>query len=186
VSSARKTLLALAVVALALTAVLAYMAIDREHLLNTAGHDITLPIVMLEPRDPHNGQLRLGFEISRLPSSLIEGPAPDKEGGAFFVTLKKDDGAWTAAKVTRDPPTESMPDRIVLKARRGRAWLSDAWISPQYSGIQGYFLPLGHGRKLEAMARDRRLAALVAVDKAGNVAIKGLIVDGELHEKPLF
>ena len=47
-------------------------------------------------------------------------------------------------------------------------------------------MPLGHGTELEVMARDRRLAALVAVDKAGNVAVKGLIVDGKLREKPLF
>ena len=110
--------------AVAATAVLAYMAIDQEQLLNTAEREITLPIAMLEPRDPFSGQLRLGFEISRLPSSLIEGPAPDKEGGVFFVTLvKKDDGVWKAAKVARDAPAESMPDCIVLKARWRRAWV---------------------------------------------------------------
>ena len=184
-NSAYKTLLALAAIALALTTVLAYMVTDREQLLNTAEREISLPIAMLEPRDPFSGQLRLGFEISRLPSSLIEGPAPDKEGGVFFVTLvKKDDGVWKATKVARDAPTASMPDHIVLKARRRHA--SDAWIFPQYYGTKDYFLPLGHGTELEVMARDRRLAALVAVDKAGNVAVKGLIVDGKLREKPLF
>jgi uncharacterized membrane-anchored protein len=127
VKPARKVLLALAVVALALTAVLAYMAVDGEHVVNTTGREITLPIVLLEPRDPFSGTLRLGFEISRLPSSLLDGPTPDK--------------------------------------------------------IDDYFLPMGQDSKLEAMARDRRLAALVAVDKAGNAAIKGLIIDGKLHTR---
>jgi uncharacterized membrane-anchored protein len=183
VNAARRILLALAVVALAVTAVIASMVINREHLVNTAESEIILPIAMLEPRDPFSGQLRLGFEISRLPSSLIEGIAPDKEGGVLFVTLvKNDDGTWKAAKVTRNAPKASMPDRIVLKARGRRAWLSGAWIFPQYCGTKDYFLPLGHGFELEVMARDRRLAALVAVDKAGKVAIKRLIVDGKPRE----
>ena len=79
-NSARKILLALAV-ALALIAVLAYMAIDREQLVNTTEHEITLPIAMLEPRDPFNGQLRQGFEISRLPSSLIEAQRRTRRAG---------------------------------------------------------------------------------------------------------
>jgi hypothetical protein len=35
--------------------------------------------------------------------------------------------------------------------------------------------------------RDRKLAVLIAVDKGGKAAIKGLIIDGKLqYEEPLF
>jgi uncharacterized membrane-anchored protein len=52
-------------------------------------------------------------------------------------------------------------------------------------GIESYFVPQGEGPRLEALARNRKLAALVAVDKSGNAAIKGLIIDGELqYEEP--
>jgi uncharacterized membrane-anchored protein len=54
-------------------------------------------------------------------------------------------------------------------------------------GIESYFVRQGMGPKLEAMARERKLAALVAVDKSGTAAIKGLIIDGKLqYEEPLL
>ena len=52
-------------------------------------------------------------------------------------------------------------------------------------GIESYFVPEGEGSRLEALARNRKLSVLVAVDNAGNAAIKGLIIDGKLqYEEP--
>ena len=54
-------------------------------------------------------------------------------------------------------------------------------------GIESYFVPEGQGKRLEALAREKRMAALIAVDARGNAAIKGLIIDGKLqYEEPLF
>ena len=54
-------------------------------------------------------------------------------------------------------------------------------------GIESYFVPQGEGPRLEALARNRKLAALVAVDKGGNAAVKGIIIDGKLqYEEPLI
>jgi uncharacterized membrane-anchored protein len=48
-------------------------------------------------------------------------------------------------------------------------------------------VPEGNGRELEALARDKKLAAVVAVDGGGHAAIKGLMIDGKLaYEEPLF
>ena len=48
-------------------------------------------------------------------------------------------------------------------------------------------MPEGQGRKLEALARERKFATLLAVDGEGNAAINGLLVDGALqYEEPLF
>ena len=54
-------------------------------------------------------------------------------------------------------------------------------------GIESYFVPEGQGKRLEDLAREKKLAALIAVDARGNAAIKGLIIDGVLqYEEPLF
>jgi len=54
-------------------------------------------------------------------------------------------------------------------------------------GIESYFVPEGTGKALETQVRDRRIAALVAVDRGGNSAIKGLKVDGKtIYEEAPF
>ncbi|MBO0763676.1 MAG: hypothetical protein J2P50_03665 [Hyphomicrobiaceae bacterium] len=53
--------------------------------------------------------------------------------------------------------------------------------------IESTFGSQGEGRRLEAPSRERKLQVLVCLDKAGNAAIKGLIIDGKLqYEEPLF
>jgi len=54
-------------------------------------------------------------------------------------------------------------------------------------GIERYFVPEGQGLRLETLAREKKMATLIAVDAKGNAAIKGLIIDGTLqYEEPLF
>ena len=112
-----RIVLTLVIVALAQTGVLAGMVVDRVRLLKT-GREITLPIVPVDPRDLFRGQyVRLGYDISRVPVRLLEGPLP-KPNAAFYVTLeRKPDGAWVPIKLSRTRAEESSPDRIVLKAR---------------------------------------------------------------------
>jgi uncharacterized membrane-anchored protein len=185
----RKTLIALAAVALAQTAVLAYMVIDRVQLLRT-GREITLPIEPVDPRDIFRGEyVRLGYPAARVALAPADG-VPVKRNEALYVVLEKaGEDAWRPVEVTRKLPRGGNPSRIVLKAR-------SLWDAPVYAdwrgatvkyGIEAYFVRQGEGPKLEAMARDRKLAVLVAVDGAGNSAIKGLIIDGKLqYEEPLF
>lgn len=188
-ASRNKILLSLAILALAHTAVLAYMVVDRVQLLKS-GREITLPIVPVDPRDLFRGEyVRLGYAVGTVPVRLLEGPAP-RENEAFYVVLeKKPDGVWQSVKVTSSMPQETSPDRIVLKARAAYGWprgSTDASVRVRY-GIESYFVPEGQGKKLEALAREKKLATLVAVDTRGNAAIKGLIIDGALqYEEPLF
>ena len=54
-------------------------------------------------------------------------------------------------------------------------------------GIESYFVPEGTGRALEAHLREIRIEAVLAVGRDGDVAIKGLKVDGKLvAEEPLL
>ena len=189
-STSRKLLLSLAIVALAQTTVLAAMVIDRVRLLSS-GREITLPIVPVDPRDLFRGEyVRLGYDVGRVPTRLLEGPAPGPNTG-FYVTIEKNaDGAWQPVKVTRDLPRETSPDRVALKGRTAFDWV--LWTSPNAThqvryGIESYFVPEGEGKRLETTAREKRMAALIAVDAKGNAAIKGLVIDGQLqYEEPLF
>ena len=188
-TAARKILLSLAILALAQTAVLAAMVIDRVRLLG-GGREITLPIVPVDPRDLFRGEyVRLGYGISTLPVRLLEGPRPASNAAFYVVLEKQSDGTWQAVRMSRTKPQEASPDRVVLKART-RYWPTnpapDGSVWVRY-GIESYFVPEGQGRRLENLAREKKLAALLAVDSAGNAAIKGLVIDGTLqYEEPLF
>jgi len=186
-----RILLSLAIVALAQTTVLGWMVIDRVRLFAT-GREITLPVVPVDPRDLFRGEYaRLAYDVGSVPLWLLEGPRP-RANAPFYVVLKKmPDGSWQAVKMTSELPQEpASPDRIALKARSSYAWPQDGpretTVRVRY-GIESYFVPEGQGRKLEALARERKLATLIAVDGKGNAAIKGILVDGVLqYEEPLF
>jgi uncharacterized membrane-anchored protein len=185
-----KLVWALAIIALAQTGVLATMVIDRVRLLKS-GREITLPIIPVDPRDLFRGEyVRLGYEAGTVPVRLLEGREPRRNAAFYVVLEKKEGGAWQAVKATRKMPQETSPDRIVLKARADHGWpqrgSTNATMRVRY-GIESYFVPQGQGPKLEALARNKKLAALLAVDARGNAAIKGIIIDGVLqYEEPLF
>ncbi len=180
----RKLLIALAIVALAQTGVLAAMVVDRTLLLKT-GREIVLPIVPVDPRDLFRGEyVRLGYDISNVPAMLLVGPAPARNS-AFYVTLEKNpQGGWTPVRASAARPNETNPDRIVLKARSRFPFPASTRVT---YGIESYFVPEGQGRRLEVQAQEKRMAARIAVDARGNAAIKGLIIDGvQQYEEPLF
>jgi uncharacterized membrane-anchored protein len=189
-TASRKILLACAIVALVQSGVLAAMVIDRVRLLSS-GREITLPIIPVDPRDLFRGEfVRLGYDIGRVPAGLLEGPAP-RRNSAFYVVIERNaEGTWTPVKVTRAMTQETSPDRVVLKGRPTSSWVS--WDAPRNVhqvryGIESYFVPEGQGKRLEDLAREKRMAALVAVDRNGNSAIKGLIIDDKLqYVEPLF
>ncbi len=183
--STRNTLLALTVVALAQTAVLAYMVVDRV-LLVRSGREIVLPIVPVDPRDLFRGEyVRLSYGISRVPMTLADGSLSRRNEVLYVIVEKKaGDGAWQVASATRAFPGDLNPEQFVLK---GRSLFGNSTIATVHYGIESYFVPQGEGPRLETLARNRKLATLVAVDNAGNAAIKGIIIDGKLqYEESLF
>src|SRR5581483_692780 len=72
-TTTRKLLLSLAILAFAQTGVLAYMVADRVTLLRS-GRTITLPIIPVDPRDLFRGEyVRLGYAVSTVPLRQLEG-----------------------------------------------------------------------------------------------------------------
>jgi uncharacterized membrane-anchored protein len=186
----RRIWLALGIVALAQTAVLAGMVIDRVRLLRT-GREITLPVVPVDPRDFFRGEyVRLGYDVARIPQQLLSGPAPAANAPFYVVLDRTDAGPWHPVGVTRDWPDSVPASGIVLKARSSYPW--PAAPSPTHTqwvryGIESYFVPQGQGPELETLAREKKLSAMVAVDSRGNAAIKALLVEGrDKLQDPLF
>jgi uncharacterized membrane-anchored protein len=166
------------------------MVVDRVRLLST-GREIVLPIVPVDPRDLFRGEyVRLGYDVARVPVSLLEGPPPDRNA-PFYVTLAMKDGAWQVAKASRFYPAATNPEQVVLTARANQAWPQGTarpnTVQFARYGIESYFVPEGEGLRLEKLATQKKLAARIAVDGRGNAAIKGLIIDGVTqYEEPLF
>ena len=109
---------------------------------------------------------------------LLRRPAEDP---GRQLAGRQDDARFPAGTLTRSHRAQ---------ARTTYAWpesgSSETAVRLRY-GIESYFLPEAQGRKLEALAREKKLATLLAVDGEGNAAIKGLVVDGALqYEEPLF
>ncbi len=188
-SSPNKIWLAVAAVALAQSAVLGWMIWNRTTLLQT-GREIVAEVIPVDPRDFFRGDyVILGYTFSNVPDVGL--PAGTKTGDVVYTTLKKGDGSkWDVAAVTRDYPATVGPDQIVLKARA-----EYVYVGPQPNqltgrlayGIESYFVPEGTGLKIEQQVRDHKIDAVLAVSQTGEVAIKGLIVDGKrVHDEPLL
>ena len=184
-SMSRMTLGLVAVAAIQL-GVLGWMVWDRIALLKH-GREITLPIIPVDPRDLFKGDyVRLAFPVSRVPASVIEGERP-AANTRFFVTLeKKADGEWVPVKLAGVRSTDANPDRITLEARTRYSQGAGPTFDVVY-GIERYYVPEGKGLVLEDMARDKKLAVVLAVDAKGRAAIKGLVIDGKrVYDEPLL
>jgi uncharacterized membrane-anchored protein len=182
----RRRWLAVGAVAVAQSAVLGFMVWDRVQLLKH-GREIVLPIIPVDPRSLFRGDyVRLNYGLSRVPGSLIEGSLG--RGAAVYVAIARGaDGVWTSVKAARALDAAGGPEAIVLKGRIEHGGGGDGRDAFVRYGIEKYFVPEGKGRELEALARDKKLAAVVAVDGGGHAAIKGLMIDGTLaYEEPLF
>lgn len=185
----RNLWLGLAAVAAVQAAVLGWMIWERAHLL-ASGREVVLEVVPVDPRSLFRGDyVTLGYQMSRL--AVPSGTPRPKRGDDIYVTLQKGEGdTWTVAGSSAQPPAVQNADQIVLKGRVDYATTgsdqSPAQTFVRY-GIESFFVPEGTGRELEALVREKKLSALIAVDGQGNAGIKGLIVDGKrVYEEPLL
>ena len=177
--------------AVLLTGILGWMVVDRVRLLRS-GREIVLPIRPVDPRDLFKGDYaRLGFDISPIDATLMPAPEPLPPNVIYqrtapktvFVTLEQQtDESWKPVAVAERLPGAVPANRIVLKGR------TESWDRRRVSyGIERYFVPEGTGGRIEELARTSKLSAIVAVDRKGNAAIKGLVTDGKrIYEEPLF
>ena len=178
---------ALAAIAILQIGILGSMVAGRVRLLQT-GREIVLPIQPVDPRDLFKGDyVRLGYTISSVPFQALAGNEP-RYGKPAYVTIEPQaDGNWSVARLTARYPDQVPTGHIVLKARHERWADWSHWPSRVRYGLERYYVPEGKGPGIEKLARDKKLAAIVAVDARGNAAIKGLSIDGQrVYDEPLF
>lgn len=190
--SARLFAIALAFVALAQTAALAWMIGERVRMLKS-GREMVLDIIPVDPRSLFRGDyVRLSFPISRLKSPGVIVPEGRlKRETPVYVTLKHSDGVWRPTRLDLTPPAIAADrDVVFLAGRIGSDWTNkrkgERTIGVRY-GIERYFVPEGEGKRLEKLVRNKKMQVLLSVTNDGRAAIKGLIIEGKLQiEEPLF
>jgi uncharacterized membrane-anchored protein len=181
--------LAVAAVALAQSAALGWMIWNRTALLQT-GREIVAEVIPVDPRDFFRGDyVVLGYTFTNVPDAGL--PDGTKKGDVVYATLKKGEGSkWDVAAITRGYPATVAPDQVVLKARAEYVYpgpTANQLTGRLTYGIESYFVPEGTGLKIEQQVRDHKIDAVLAVSQTGEVAIKGLIVDGKrVHDEPLL
>ncbi|MBS0242223.1 MAG: GDYXXLXY domain-containing protein [Proteobacteria bacterium] len=188
IALARKPSFRFAATALILTGILSGMVIGRIRLL-ASGREIELAIRPVDPRDLFKGDYaRLGYEIATLDRKLVPEPTPEKRPASLvphtvYVTLEQQpDQAWKAVGVSDKLMQATAPNRVVIKGTT----VPNNPLVVRY-GIERYFVPEGSGGDIEQLAREKKLKALVAIDKSGNAAIKGLVADGRrVYVEPLL
>jgi uncharacterized membrane-anchored protein len=206
----RKWLVAGIAAAALQTAAIGWIVWDRISLLKN-GREIVLPIIPVDPRSLFRGDyVILDYPVSAVAANLMSSTMKSARPANFYVTLKKTDGEWEPVAFS-EKPQASDANQITLKARMRYGWSESTRRRPvapsgtstgsatatpvtppdlvynvRY-GIESYFVPEGKGLALEALAREKKLAAVIAVDARGNSAIKGLMIDGKLqYEEPLL
>jgi uncharacterized membrane-anchored protein len=197
-----KAALGLAVVAGTQTAAIGWMVTDRITLLKT-GKEIVLPIVPVDPRSLFRGDyVRIDFPVTMVSSALFPKDEKPRRAGPVFVTMQRQDAgdskgdgpAWKPVAVSATRPTAapaSGPEQAVMQGRLAHNWWPGNSGTPQQVrinyGLERYYVPEGKGLELENAARNKKLAVVIAVDRQGRSAIKGLIIDGKLaYEEPLL
>lgn len=188
----RNLWLAVAAVALGQAAVLGWMIWDRTSLL-ASGREIVLEVIPVDPRSLFRGDyVILGYDISRF--KLPAGSTPPGRNAPFYVTLRKGEGSnWQAVAGATEPPAQVGADEVVIRGRveyatnPGPDQRQEPVVVGLNYGIESFFVPEGTGRELEKMVGDKKLSALIAVDAAGQAAIKGLISEGKrIYDEPLL
>jgi uncharacterized membrane-anchored protein len=182
-----KSWLAIAIVGLVQTVVLAGMVYGRVTLLND-GREITTEVIPVDPRDLFRGDyVILGYAFGR---DQVPVPEGTRRGDRIYVTLREaapEQWEVVSASADRLPPPD--PSNVVLSGIVD--YLYEAQGQPPKAqiryGIESYFVPEGTGRALEQKVRDKKISAVLSVGASGEVAIKALVVDGQrVHQEPWF
>jgi uncharacterized membrane-anchored protein len=190
--------LAAILVCLLQTGAIAALIINRAMLL-TQGREIVLTVVPVDPRDLLRGDyVRLGYDISRIPASLLLASRRPGEGKTVYVTLERQTQSegekWVPVAASPEPPAApEAENRIVLRGTMDWSWFWFAANDPFRStaahvkyGIESYFVPENTGGDLEKATRNGGVKAVLSVSRNGAAAIKGIIVDGVRHDVSLL
>ncbi|MDX5382792.1 MAG: GDYXXLXY domain-containing protein [Rhodobacterales bacterium] len=173
---------AIITVALVQTAALAKMVTDRAALLRD-GTEVVLETGAIDPRDLFRGHYTiLNLSITRIDPARVKVDPQLEPGMPVYVVLGPGpDGYWQAENLLAAPPDSPVP---VLRGVFEYALDSEIILS---FPIDRYFAPKDRALELEGINRDGRMGVILALDRAGYGAIKGLMIDGQrIYDEALF
>ena len=169
---------------------LVWMVWDRVSIISN-GKEIILNVEPIDPRSLFRGDyVILNYtDASVLNSRILD--APTEAQSSICVTFDKapDDEIWKPIAATKSCPRKLGIDQVAVKGkvraiRAAGEIKASAFVT---YGIESYFVPEGTGKTLEQKIAKGALQVLVAVDKSGRAAIKGLIVEGKrIYDEPLW
>lgn len=154
------------------------------------GREILIDVIPVDPRDFLRGDyVRLSYSISSVNNLPCDALKTTSAGVPVFVTLERkgepEEGKWApVAASTAYRPLPESDAGIVLRGVIQSCW--PGHVSHVTYGIESYFVPESTGGVIEGATREGAVKAVISVDRHGNAAIKGLIVNGTRHGKTLY
>ncbi len=142
----------------------------------------TLIAIRTAPVDPYDFlsgyHVVLRYEISRPSQEQWAGlSSPLQSGKTAYAVLKKGpEDVWLLESLALIRPKNLLPDQIAVKGKIHRGQI--------LYGIEHFFIPEEGRNELETALRNNRERTLaqIRVDKYGNAALIGLIVQGKTYE----
>lgn len=191
--SPRRPILLALLVALLQVGFLGWIIAGRAAVLRN-GPEALLKVEPVDPRDLLRGDyVRLGYEISRIPASLVAGlpsaGSPLQEGPILVRIGKDADGYWRArsaslGEAAAPPAADELDIRGTVSPLH--AVEAGSTLSVTY-GIERYYVPEGEGLAIEKDIRVRSFGIVVALAGDGTPQIKALM-DGtsRVYEEPPY
>ena len=156
------------------------------------GKEVKLATVPVDPRDLLRGDyVVLSYDISTLDLKHLKGdPAFERNQPVYVVLAPGAEGYFVPRAAHRALPQVS-GDELVLQGRVSSAICNEAEnrctrLSVKY-GLESYFVPEGHGRRIEDVRDKKRVAVVAGVNAKGQSRIKRLLLDGvSLYDEPMY
>ncbi len=179
------------------TSILAQMVWAQITLLHSPT-EVVLESAPIDPRDLFRGDyVILNYAIA----SFENGEVPIDETLDYdddaYVVLKIASPYATPVRVLAALPDNLQPGEVVIRGRVNWVYKPDPTTSLECEEscpaidlsypLDSYFVPEGTGTEIEEYRNERALGVIVALNKEGDAAIKGLMMDGEkIYDTPLF
>lgn len=187
---------ALLIVVILQTTLLVAMIMQRQSTLDN-GTRVLLETRPVDPRSLFRGDyVRLNYTISTIDLTTVGGDDKFKRKQPLFVVLEPGERYWQPLSVHHQPPV--LTDKQVMLSGEVTYFTPTLWDSDLQKslkrpnvrvryGIENYFVPEGEGRKLERPTEGKRIDIEVAIDRSGQAAISGLMVnDQRLYQEGIF
>ena len=156
------------------------------------GKEVKLATVPVDPRDLLRGDyVVLSYDISTLDLKHLKGDPAFERNQSVYVVLAPGAGGYFVPRAAHRALPQVSGDEVVLQGRVSSATCNEAETSctsliVKY-GLESYFVPEGHGRRIEDVRDKTRVAVVAAVSAKGQSRIKRLLIDDKpLYDEPMY